>query len=136
MIAIDLQPMAPIKGATLLPQCDFRDISTQRKILSILSGKKVDVVLSDMAPNASGIKSLDHDNIVDLCLSALRFSAGVLEHGGTFLCKLWQGTRQEQLQRFMQQGFKNVSVIKPHASRSDSSEIYLLGTQFTGPPRT
>ena len=128
-----MQSITPIDGATILPNYDLRQLSTQQKILNMLDGQRVDVVLSDMAPNASGMKSLDHENIIDLCLVGLKFSAAVLKDGGTYLCKLWQGGRQPELQEFMQQCFNTVKVIKPKASRTESAEIYMLGRNFTHP---
>ena len=132
MISIDLQNMQPIPGARTLHGKDFTAPQTQAEILAMLGGDRVNSVLSDMAPNATGVKSLDHDLIIDLSLSALKFSVGVLEHGGHFVCKIWQGGQQRQLQDAMHRVFKDLKVVKPHSSRMESAEIFLLGKYFKG----
>lgn len=98
--------------------------------MKILNGRPVDVVLSDMAPKASGQKYLDHECIVALCFSVLRFSQTVLKPGGSLLCKLWQGSEQQSLEVAMRKLFENVKVVKPNASRKDSAEIFLLCRNF------
>lgn len=124
--------MLPIEGAYVLHQSDFTSKETQQTILTILNGRQADVVMSDMAPSASGQKSLDHDIIVDLCYSVLLFSRRVLKPGGHVLCKLWQGSELRKLELTMGKLFENVKVVKPSASRQDSSEIFLLGRNFVG----
>ena len=129
MIAIDLQSIAAIEGATILSNSDFCHPTMQKKIMDLLKGRHVDVVLSDMAPKPSGIKSMDHEVIVDLCMASLKFACGVLpEQKGHFLCKLWQGFRMTELQIILAKCFHNVKVIKPPATRSQSAEIYMLGS--------
>ncbi|KAL3876745.1 hypothetical protein ACJMK2_034542 [Sinanodonta woodiana] len=132
VIGIDIQHMFPVPGATILDQHDFTKKETQVKITELLSGKQADVVLSDMAPNASGSRELDHDQIVQLCMSVLEFSSKVLRPGGTVLCKLWMGRDTQTLNSVMDRMFDRVKVVKPDASRSDSAEIFLLGTDFVG----
>ena len=124
--------MAPIEGATVLHEMDFTSEVTQQKIVETLPGrsKKVDAVISDMAPNASGLKSLDGELITDLCLSVLRFSETVLRRGGVMVCKMWMGSGQSVVSTQMQQSFETVKIIKPHASRAESAEIFLLGRNF------
>merc|ERR1711976_433058 len=118
--------MMPIEGATLFHGADFASQETQHKILNSLNKRKADVVMSDMAPKATGIKTMDHENIVKLCMSALKFSSVVLEEGGTFLCKLWNGREQQQLEKLTKMVFKQIQIVKPEASRSDSAEVFLL----------
>ena len=131
VIGVDLQYMTPVEGAVILHEHDFTTEETQMKLYQILSGRKVDVVISDMAPNATGIKSMDHDLIVRLCLEGLKFSSNVLKQRGTYLCKLWQGDDVSKLQKTLSIFFPDVRIVKPLASRSDSAEIFLLSRNFT-----
>ena len=130
VIGVDIQHMAPVEGATILYNSDFTTLETQEKILKILEGRKVHTVMSDMAPNATGLKSMDHELIIALCLSALKFSLPVLKDGGTFLGKIWQGNQQARLESLMKTFFKTVRVVKPNASRNDSAEVFLLARNF------
>lgn len=127
VISIDLQPIMPIEGAIVIPSCDFTKTETQEKILEKLGQRKADIVISDMAPNATGTKHLDHELIINLCISVLRFSTNVLQEGGNILCKFWPGTEQDKLQKAMEKFFKTVKIVKPESSRSNSSEIFMLG---------
>ncbi|KAK3594381.1 hypothetical protein CHS0354_009673 [Potamilus streckersoni] len=136
VIGIDIQHMFPVPGATILDQHDFTKQETQLKLTELLCGKQADVILSDMAPNASGSRELDHDQIVQLCMSVLEFSPRVLRPGGTVLCKLWMGRDTQTLHSVMERMFSRVKVVKPDASRSDSAEIFLLGTDFVGIKKT
>ncbi|XP_063845429.1 rRNA methyltransferase 2, mitochondrial-like isoform X2 [Scylla paramamosain] len=88
VIRIDLQTIHPLPGATLLGGRDFTSPQTQQQILELLSSRKIDVVLSDMAPKASGIKDLDHENIIRLAYAALGFAIQNTAEGGSFLCKV------------------------------------------------
>jgi len=78
VVSVDLQHIPPLAGATVLDKCDFTSAQTQEQIKRVLNGRSVDVVLSDMAPAASGVKSLDHHSIVQLAMSVLRLSAVIL----------------------------------------------------------
>lgn len=122
--------MAHLPGATILPDRDFTSAKCQREILQILRGQLADVIISDMAPNATGVKSLDHDIIVQLCLSVTDFSKVVLKDGGSLLCKLWQGQGQEQLLGRVAAMFGQVKIVKPQASRKDSAEVFVLAKDF------
>lgn len=132
VIAVDLLPIAPINGAILFDRCDFTDPKTQKRILEFLGEKKVDVVLSDMAPNATGIQSLDHELIIKLCYSAFAFAYKVLKTDGLFLCKLWSGGEAEKLKTDLNKVFLNVKFVKPEASRKESAESFLLARGFKG----
>ncbi|ELU05937.1 hypothetical protein CAPTEDRAFT_142835, partial [Capitella teleta] len=134
VIGIDLQHMMPVEGATMLHQSDFTSHETQKSLLTMLDGSKADLVMSDMAPNPVGVKTVDHTAIVKLCKSALKFAANVLQLNGTFLCKLWEGNERNDLEKLMRIVFKQVRVVKPLASRSDSAEIFLLAKHFKGLP--
>lgn len=131
-IGIDLQHVNPITGAILLSKCDFTSAMTQAEILQKLGNKKADLVLSDMAPACSGDRSMDHDKIIELCSSVIRFSTVVLKKDGAVLCKIWMGGQQKLLEDAMRKLFLNVKYVKPNASRDDSAEIYLLGRNFKG----
>lgn len=130
VIGIDLQEVAPIEGVCLLPSCDLTTEATQAKIKELLQNRLADVILSDMAPRATGLKSHNHEIIVGLCFTVLRFSLSVLKEGGTLLCKLWMGGDQSRLDAAMKSVFDNVRCVKPDASRDDSAEIFLLGRGF------
>ena len=133
--AIDLLPMEPIAGVEFM-QLDFLDPSAPDKLKAMLGGG-ADVVLSDMAANATGHRKTDHIKIVALVEAAFEFAREVLEPGGTFLAKVIQGGAEGELLALLKRDFKSVKHIKPPASRSDSAELYLLATGFRGaqPPR-
>ncbi|XP_033630974.1 rRNA methyltransferase 2, mitochondrial-like [Asterias rubens] len=130
VISVDLQHIEPIEGAILLPNADFTLSSTQSSILTLLNGQLVNTVVSDMAPNSTGVRSMDHDVIMELCRSALRFARKVLREDGNFLCKLWQGQDTGRLKEELTKGFRGVKVVKPDASRKESAEVFLLGRGF------
>ncbi|XP_064594470.1 rRNA methyltransferase 2, mitochondrial-like [Liolophura sinensis] len=130
VISVDLQYMVPVPGATILSDRDFTSAKCQKEILNHLRGQLADVVLSDMAPNATGVKSLDHDIIIKLCMSVTDFSRVVLKDSGSLLCKLWQGQDQRQLVDRMAARFGQVKVVKPLASRKDSAEVFVLAKDF------
>uniref|UniRef100_A0A131Z029 rRNA methyltransferase 2, mitochondrial n=1 Tax=Rhipicephalus appendiculatus TaxID=34631 RepID=A0A131Z029_RHIAP len=132
VIGLDILPIDPIPGATFLPKADILKPETTAKVLKCLGGKSVDAVLSDMAPNASGLKSLDHEAIVALSYAALLLSFRVLKVGGSFLCKIWNGSEAVKLSDDIKKFFTFVSYVKPPASRKDSGEIYILGREFKG----
>ncbi|XP_033753988.1 rRNA methyltransferase 2, mitochondrial-like [Pecten maximus] len=134
VIGVDLLHIEPLDGVTFFPKSDFTNKDVQKSILESLGGKKVHVVLSDMAPKSSDARQLDHELSVELCASVLRFSVGVLRHGGHLLCKLWMGPEQDKLQRALDRMFTTVRVVKPPASRTSSSEIYYLAKDFRGVP--
>lgn len=129
VVGMDLQEVdPPIDGATLLVG-DFLEITMQEQLLSLLNGK-VDVVLSDMAPSATGHNKTDHLRIMGLAESAYHFARQVLAPGGTFLCKVLQGGTEAELLKQLKQDFKKVTHVKPAASRKDSSEMFVIGIDF------
>ena len=95
-------------------------------------GGKADVVLSDMAANATGHRQTDHLRIVALAEAAAEFAREVLNEGGTFLCKVLQGGTEATLLSELKHDFATVKHVKPPASRSDSAELYLLARGFRG----
>ena len=93
----------------------------------------VDAVLSDMAPNTSGIVTLDHGNIIDLCVAAYQFSARVLKPNGILVLKFFQGGELQELKELLKQHFEEVAVVKPKSSRSESKESFLFCSGFRKP---
>jgi 23S rRNA (uridine2552-2'-O)-methyltransferase len=133
VIALDLLPIEPLAGIELL-QGDFTEESTLAALLDALGGQPVDLVISDMAPNISGIDSADQARAMYLAELALEFAERVLKPGGGFLVKVFQGRGFNELYKAMQQRFTRVATRKPKASRPRSAEQYLLATGFRRPP--
>src|SRR5216683_2996215 len=101
--------------------------------LKAMLGGKVDVVVSDMAANATGHRKTDHLRIMALAEAAAQFARDVLRPGGTFLCKVLQGGTEAELLASLKRDFATVKHVKPAASRSDSAELYVLALGFRGP---
>lgn len=125
--------MSPLEGATFLCPADVTDPKTFQRIQELLPGGTADVILSDMAPNATGIRGLDHDRLIGLCLSLLDMAPQILHSGGSFLCKTWAGSQSHRLQKRLMGEFQNTRTLKPEASRKDSAELYILATQYRRP---
>ncbi|XP_061212979.1 rRNA methyltransferase 2, mitochondrial [Neopsephotus bourkii] len=132
VLGVDLLRIAPLEGAVFLSQADIADPNTLRTIQSLLPAEKVDVILSDMAPNATGIKELDHQKLISLCLGLLKVSQSILKPKGTLLCKFWDGHESRLLQNRLKEQFQDVRTIKPQASRKDSAESYYLARMYKG----
>lgn len=132
VLGVDLLQISPLAGAVFLSKADVADPSTLRTIQSLLPGGKVDVLLSDMAPNATGIKELDHQKLINLCLGLLTLSQSILKPKGTMLCKFWDGRESHLLQNRLKEQFQDVRTIKPQASRKDSAESYYLARLYKG----
>ena len=128
VVAIDLLPMEPVAGVDFL-QLDFLDHDAPDKLKALLGGP-ADVVLSDMAANATGHRKTDHLKIMALVELAVEFAREVLAPGGSFLAKVLQGGTEASLLAALKRDFQSVKHIKPPASRPDSSELYLLATGF------
>ena len=126
VIALDLLEMEPLPGVEFI-QGDFREDEILQKLEATLAGEKVGLVLSDMAPNMSGILVSDQARVMHLAELGLEFSRGWLKPGGAFLVKVFQGYGFEDFVRQMRDVFKSVSTRKPDASRDRSAEIYVLG---------
>lgn len=129
VVALDIQDMDPIPGAIML-KCDFMEDEALEFLDKALDGRRANLVLSDMAAPATGHKQTDHLRIMALCEAALDFAEGVLAPGGAFLAKVLQGGTQNDLLVRLKQKFKTVKHVKPKASRSDSSELYVLAQGF------
>jgi 23S rRNA (uridine2552-2'-O)-methyltransferase len=130
VVAIDLLEMAPIAGVDFL-QLDFLDPAAPEKLIALLDGG-ADVVLSDMAANATGHKKTDQLKIMALVEAGLEFAREVLRPGGSFLTKVLQGGTDPPLLAALKRDFATVKHVKPQASRADSSELYLLAMGFRG----
>ena len=128
VLGIDLKYVEPIEGAQL-EILDFLSDEAAEKVKNWM-GQKVNVVMSDMAPSASGHKKTDHLRIVNLCEEAAYFSFDVLEAGGTFIAKVLAGGAESSLQKVLKNNFATVSNVKPVSSRSDSSEKFVVAKGF------
>ncbi len=126
VIALDLLPLHPIAGVEFI-QGDFREDSVLAQLEERLGGKRIGLVISDMAPNMSGIDSADQARAMYLAELALDFSLNHLQPGGAFLVKLFQGVGFEDYIKLVRSHFSRVVTRKPKASRDRSSEQYLLG---------
>src|SRR5215469_6698871 len=130
VIALDILDMKPIPGVEFL-QLDFLDNTAPDRLKAMLGGK-ADVVLSDMAANATGHRQTDHLRIMALAEAAAHFAREVLAGGGSFLCKVLQGGTEANLLAELKRDFSSVKHVKPPASRTDSAELYLLAQGFRG----
>ena len=130
VLGIDLQEVEPVPGAEV-HQLDFLDEGADDKIKGWLGGK-ADVVMSDMAASSSGHKQTDHLRIIALCEAAAELAFDVLEVGGTFVAKVLAGGAEASLQAELKKRFEKVANVKPPASRSDSSEKFVVATGFKG----
>lgn len=130
VLGIDLQFVDPVPGAEL-HVLDFLADDADELVKSWLGGQ-ADVVMSDMAASASGHKQTDHNRIMALCEAAAYFAFDVLEDGGTFVAKVLAGGAEGELQKILKQNFKKVLNVKPPASRSDSSEKFVVAIGFRG----
>jgi len=130
ILGIDLQEMEPIAGCDL-HVIDFMEDDADARVKDLLGGK-ADVVMSDMAASSSGHKKTDHLKIMALCEAAAFFAFDVLDEGGTFVAKVLAGGAEGDLQKLLKQRFKKVHNFKPPASRSDSSEKFVVAIGFKG----
>lgn len=129
LIALDILEMEPIEGVEFI-QGDFSEQEVLDRLLAALNSHPVDLVLSDMAPNISGIAASDQARSMHLLDLALGCCGQVLRPGGTLLVKAFQGTGFPEFQKALKQGFQKVKSRKPKASRARSREIYLLAQGF------
>jgi 23S rRNA (uridine2552-2'-O)-methyltransferase len=130
ILGIDLQQVEPIAGCEL-HVLDFLEDGADDKVKGWLGGQ-ADVVMSDMAASSSGHKQTDHLRIMALCEAAAYFAFDVLDEGGTFVAKVLAGGAEGDLQKLLKQQFTKVHNVKPPASRSDSSEKFVVATGFRG----
>ena len=126
IIAIDLLPMEPIEGVQFL-QGDFREADVLAQLETLVGGQKLDVVVSDMAPNLSGVESVDAARISHLIELAVDFAVQHLKADGALVVKVFHGSGYSQLVQLFKDTFRVVKPIKPKASRDRSSENFLVG---------
>jgi 23S rRNA (uridine2552-2'-O)-methyltransferase len=126
IIALDVLPMDPIEGVVFL-QGDIREEPVLAQLEAVIAGRPVDVVVSDMAPNLSGIESADSARISHLVELAVEFAQSHLTQQGALVCKVFHGSGYGELVKLFKQTFRVVKPIKPKASRDKSSETFLVG---------
>lgn len=132
IIALDMLPMAPIEGVHFV-EGDFRDEAAAQALAARLQGRAVDVVLSDMAPNLSGVAVSDAARMADLVELALAFARQHLATDGALVAKVFHGSGYSQLVERFKQTFRVVKAIKPKASRDKSAETFLVGRGLKRP---
>lgn len=130
IVGIDLLRVEPMPGATFI-EMDFLDPDAPERLKALLGGE-ADVVMSDMAANATGHKKTDHLRIMGLAEAGIEFAREVLAPGGTFLCKVLRGGTEHTLLADLKRDFATVRHVKPGASRADSAELFVLATGFRG----
>ena len=128
VVAVDLLAMDPVPGSEFLSG-DFTEPAIQARLIEMLGGK-VDLVLSDMAPNTTGHTATDHLRIMALAEAALEFAVEALAEGGAFVAKVFQGGAERQMLDRLKRRFASVRHAKPPASRKESSELYVVATGF------
>lgn len=129
VVGLDILPMEPVAGVHFL-QGDFREESVLNELETLLKGRKVDLVLSDMAPNLSGIASTDAARVEYLMDLALDFAQAHLKPSGALLVKCFSGSSYNEILKKFRETFVSVTPKKPKASRDYSSEVFLLGRQL------
>ncbi len=129
VIALDILPMEPLPGVEFI-QGDFREEETLLQLRKLLAGRRVDLVISDMAPNISGMAAVDQPRAIYLCELALDFAQEVLQPGGGMVVKLFQGEGFDQYILDARAQFARVVTRKPKASRPRSREVYLVAEGF------
>lgn len=126
ILALDILPMEPVEGVQFL-QGDFREPAVLAQLEQALAGRKVDVVVSDMAPNLSGVESADAARIAHLVELAVEFAGAQLKPEGALVAKVFHGSGYSQLVKLFKERFRTVKPLKPKASRDKSSETFLVG---------
>lgn len=129
VIALDILPMDAITGVEFI-QGDFRDDESLAQLRRLLSGRQVDLVISDMAPNITGTTAVDQPRAMYLCELALAFARESLRPGGGFVVKVFHGEGFEEYVRELRRSFKRVVTRKPKASRPKSREVYLVAGNY------
>ena len=129
VIALDILPMDPLPGVCSL-QGDFREDVALQALEEILDGRPVDLVISDMAPNLTGVAAVDQPRAMHLCELALDFCRDHLRQGGGFVCKVFHGEGFDDWMRDVKRCFGRAVTRKPKASRSNSREVYLVAGNY------
>ena len=131
VVALDILPMSTIAGVDVI-QADFRDLEALEQLDSALAGARVDLVLSDLAPNMTGVASVDQARALELAELARDFADLHLRSGGAFLAKLFQGVGFDGFLKDLRARYAKIAMRKPKASRARSPEVYALCTGFRG----
>lgn len=131
VIGLDLKEVDPVEGVELIVG-DFLEDVVYQELEGILGDKKVDLLLSDMAANASGDKEIDHFRNVELIEMAIEFASHHLSVGGNLVAKFLRGREEEQLRTKLKQHFKTIKLFKPDTSYADSTEVFLVALGFKG----
>ena len=129
VLASDILPMTPIPGVRFI-QGDFTDDSVFEDLITSIKGESADLVISDMAPNITGIRAIDQPASIHLAELALDFARSTLGEGTYFLVKVFEGEGISEFKKLLSSEFEKVKVRKPKASRSRSREVYLLAEKF------
>ena len=129
VVAVDLLEVAPVPGVMVV-QGDFSEEAVLRRLEEALGGRKIDLVVSDMAPNISGVRSSDQARSIHLCELALDFAETHLNSDGAFVVKAFQGAGYPEFLAAMRRIFVSVASRKPGASRGESNEMYLVGKKL------
>lgn len=133
VVGIDLLNIPPLDGAHFLSSHDVTDPATHAKLLDLLPNGQAHVILSDMAPNASGFREMDHEKLIMMCLSLIDLAEKILQPGGSLVCKYWDGSLAHKLQEKLSSVFGSVRTFKPNASRKDSAERYYFARMYRKP---
>jgi 23S rRNA (uridine2552-2'-O)-methyltransferase len=134
VIAMDILPIDPLPGVTFI-EGDFTEQDVHDALLATLNGREVDLVMSDIAPNISGMRAVDQPKAMYLVELALDFAQTTLKPGGDFVVKVFQGEGFDAYLQAMRQSFERVVIRKPKASRPKSREVYMLGRGFKAQKR-
>ena len=126
ILSFDKLVIEPIDGVKFI-DLDLYNIDEVEREVKEYFGKKVDIILSDMAPNTTGHKNTDHTRIISLAELAINLTQNNLKKGGFFVCKIFQGGAQGELLLLLKNHFQNIKYYKPNASRQESTETYLCG---------
>jgi len=129
VLATDILPMAPISGVKFI-QGDFTEDAVFEDLIERVGGESVDLVISDMAPNITGIRAIDQPGSMHLAELALDFARSILREGAYFLVKVFEGEGIGEFKQVLASEFEKVKVRKPKASRSRSREVYLLAEKY------
>lgn len=129
VFALDILPMDPLPGVEFI-QGDFREDESVEQLRALLAGRPVDLVISDMAPNVSGMSAVDQPRAMYLCELALDYAREVLRPGGSFVVKVFQGEGFDHYLRDLRGAFSKVATRKPAASRPQSREVYLVARRY------
>jgi 23S rRNA (uridine2552-2'-O)-methyltransferase len=129
LVAVDLLPMEPIPGVVFL-EGDFTAMSTREALQGVLEGARVDLVMSDIAPNSTGSRAIDQARSMEAAEQVHGFARETLRSGGDLLVKLFQGAGFEDYVRGLRDEFEVVRLVKPAASRAGNREIYLLARNY------